>query len=63
MERCFDGGKKVMGGERHVAGDTGGRPLMVNLTVADVILKQTLSGCEPRLETAVTLVDDSIVIS
>jgi len=32
----FDGGKKVVGRKRHVAVDTDGRLLMVNLTTADI---------------------------
>lgn len=35
-ERGFDGGKKIVGRKRHVAVDTDGRLLMVNLTPADV---------------------------
>ena len=34
--RGFDGGKKVTGRKRHIAVDTDGRMLMVNLTPADV---------------------------
>ncbi len=32
----FDGGKRIVGRKRHVAVDTDGRLLMVNLTPADV---------------------------
>ena len=32
----YDGGKKIVGRKRHVAVDTDGRLLMVNLTTADV---------------------------
>lgn len=35
-ERGFDGGKKITGRKRHVAVDTDGRLLMVNLTPADI---------------------------
>jgi len=35
-ERGFDGGKKITGRKRHVAVDTDGRLLMVNLTTADI---------------------------
>jgi len=35
-ERGFDAGKKVVGRKRHVAVDTDGRLLMVNLTPADI---------------------------
>jgi transposase len=35
-ERGFDGGKKIVSRKRHVAVDTDGRLLMVNLTPADV---------------------------
>ena len=35
-ERGFDGGKRIVGRKRHVAVDTDGRLLMVNLTPADV---------------------------
>ena len=35
-ERGFDGGKKITGRKRHVAVDTEGRLLMINLTTADV---------------------------
>ena len=35
-ERGFDGGKKMVGRKRHVAVDTDGRLLMVNLTPADI---------------------------
>jgi putative transposase len=35
-ERGFDAGKKVVGRKRHVAVDTDGRLLMVNLTTADI---------------------------
>jgi len=34
--RGFDGGKKIVGRKRHVAVDTDGRLLMVNLTPADI---------------------------
>ncbi|WP_424138370.1 IS5 family transposase [Roseomonas chloroacetimidivorans] len=34
--RGYDGGKRIVGRKRHVAMDTGGRRLMVNLTTADV---------------------------
>jgi len=34
-ERGFDGGKKIVGRKRHIAVDTDGRLLMVNLTPAD----------------------------
>ena len=34
--RGFDGGKRIVGRKRHVAVDTDGRLLMVNLTPADV---------------------------
>ena len=34
--RGYDGGKKIVGRKRHVAVDTDGRLLMVNLTAADV---------------------------
>jgi putative transposase len=36
VKRGFDGGKKIVGRQRHVAVDTDGRLLMVNLTTADV---------------------------
>lgn len=35
-ERGFDGGKKITGRKRHIAVDTDGRLLMVNLTAADI---------------------------
>jgi putative transposase len=35
-KRGFDGGKKIVGRKRHVAVDTDGRLLMVNLTTAEV---------------------------
>jgi len=35
-ERGFDGGKKIVGRKRHIAVDTDGRLLMVNLTPADI---------------------------
>jgi putative transposase len=35
-ERGFDGGKRIVGRKRHVAVDTDGRLLMVNLTTADI---------------------------
>ena len=35
-ERGYDAGKKVVGRKRHVAVDTDGRLLMVNLTTADI---------------------------
>ena len=35
-ERGFDGGKKITGRKRHVAVDTDGRLLMINLTSADI---------------------------
>jgi putative transposase len=35
-ERGFDGGKKMVGRKRHIAVDTDGRLLMVNLTTADI---------------------------
>ena len=34
-ERCYDAGKKIVGRKRHIAVDTNGRFLMVNLT-ADI---------------------------
>jgi transposase len=34
--RCYDGGKRIVGRKRHVAVDTDGRLLMMNLTPADV---------------------------
>src|SRR6202021_1225902 len=34
--RGYDAGKKIVGRKRHIAGDTDGRLLMVNLTPADV---------------------------
>jgi transposase len=35
-ERGFDGGKRMVGRKRHIAVDTDGRLLMVNLTPADI---------------------------
>lgn len=35
-ERGFDGGKKITGRKRHIAVDTDGRLLMINLTTADI---------------------------
>lgn len=35
-ERGYDAGKKVVGRKRHIAVDTDGRLLMVNLTTADI---------------------------
>lgn len=35
-ERGYDGGKKITGRKRHIAVDTDGRLLMVNLTTADI---------------------------
>jgi transposase len=35
-KRGFDAGKKVVGRKRHIAVDTDGRLLMVNLTTADI---------------------------
>jgi transposase len=34
--RGYDGAKKIVGRKRHIAVDTGGRLLMVNLTTADI---------------------------
>ena len=34
--RGFDAGKKIVGRKRHIAVDTDGRLLMVNLTTADI---------------------------
>jgi putative transposase len=34
--RGFDGAKKIVGRKRHIAVDTGGRLLLVNLTTADI---------------------------
>jgi putative transposase len=34
--RGYDGGKKSVGRKRHVAVDTDGRLLMINLTTADI---------------------------
>lgn len=36
MVRGYDGGKRIVGRKRHIAVDTDGRLLMVNLTSADV---------------------------
>lgn len=36
QERGFDAGKKIVGRKRHIAVDTDGRLLMVNLTTADI---------------------------
>jgi transposase len=36
QKRGFDAGKKVVGRKRHIAVDTDGRLLMVNLTTADI---------------------------
>jgi transposase len=35
-KRGYDAGKKIVGRKRHIAVDTGGRLLMVNLTPADI---------------------------
>ena len=35
-KRGFDAGKRVVGRKRHIAVDTDGRLLMVNLTTADI---------------------------
>ncbi len=35
-QRGFDGGKRIVGRKRHIAVDTDGRLLMVNLTSADI---------------------------
>src|SRR3546814_13280550 len=35
-QRGYDGAKKTVGRKRHVAVDTDGRPLLVNLTPADI---------------------------
>jgi transposase len=35
-ERGYDAGKKIVGRKRHIAVDTDGRLLMVNLTIADI---------------------------
>ena len=35
-ERGYDAGKKIVGRKRHIAVDTNGRSLMVNLTPADI---------------------------
>lgn len=35
-KRGFDAGKKIVGRKRHIAVDTDGRLLMVNLTTADI---------------------------
>lgn len=35
-ERGYDAGKKIVGRKRHIAVDTDGRLLMVNLTTADI---------------------------
>ncbi|MDE1146448.1 MAG: transposase [Azospirillaceae bacterium] len=51
-ERGFDGGKKVTGRKRHIAVDTEGRLLMVNLTPADISdsvgAQQILDGLRKR---------------
>jgi putative transposase len=36
QSRGFDAGKKVLGRKRHIAVDTDGRLLIVNLTTADI---------------------------
>jgi len=36
VARGYDDGKKIIGSKRHIAVDTDGRLLMVNLTTADV---------------------------
>jgi len=38
-KRGFDGGKKTVGRKRHVAVETDGRLLMVNLTPADISVR------------------------
>ena len=45
--RGFDGAKKTTGRKRHIAVDTDGRLLMVNLTAADVA---DSTGAVPVLE-------------
>ena len=46
-ERGFDGGKKITGRKRHIAVDTDGRLLMVNLTPADI---SDSAGAQPILD-------------
>jgi transposase len=45
--RGFDGGKKIVGRKRHIAVDTDGRLLMVNLTTADIA---DSTGAQPVLD-------------
>ena len=45
--RGFDGAKKVVGRKRHIAVDTDGRLLMVNLTTADIA---DSTGAQPVLD-------------
>jgi putative transposase len=51
-KRGFDGGKKIVGRKRHIAVDTDGRLLMVNLTSADISdsagAQQVLDGIRKR---------------
>ena len=45
--RGFDGGKKIVGRKRHIAVDTDGRLLMVNVTTADI---SDSAGAQPVLD-------------
>src|SRR4029077_10482099 len=51
-ERGYDAGKKIVGRKRHIAVDTDGRLLMVNLTTADISdsagARVTLEGIPTR---------------
>ena len=43
-QRSFDAGKKIVGRKRHIAVDTDGRLLMVNLTSADISDRRRTDG-------------------
>ena len=48
MARGYDAGKKIKGRKRHIAVDTYGRQLMVNLTTADI---SNSAGAQQILDT------------
>jgi hypothetical protein len=51
QRRGFDAGKKVVGRKRHIAVDTDGRLLMVNLTTADISVTPEADGADRQVET------------
>lgn len=46
-KRGFDAGKKIVGRKRHIAVDTDGRLLMVNLTTADISDSELMGWMAP----------------